>query len=70
MVIGIKYGTNDSVAKKRAKDYDLVHDFLREFELRHESVLCRELVGYDLSVPDPSLRKLESTDSSIKNVRF
>jgi C_GCAxxG_C_C family probable redox protein len=70
MVIGIKYGTNDSVAKKRTKAYDLAHDFLHEFELRHENVLCCELIRYDLLLLDPSLRKLESTDSSIKNVRF
>jgi len=52
MAIGIKYGPNDTSAKKRLKTYEVAQDFYKKFEKRHGSVLCRELIGYDLSDPD------------------
>jgi C_GCAxxG_C_C family probable redox protein len=52
MALGIKYGTNESSLEKRLKAYELAQKFYKRFEKQHGSVLCRELVGYDLSVPE------------------
>lgn len=51
MAIGIKYGTNEPLLEKRIKAYELTHRFYKQFEKQHGSVLCRELIGYDLSNP-------------------
>jgi hypothetical protein len=53
MVIGLKHG------RVRAEDreirdlaYSLVNKFAKEFESRHGSIVCRELLGFDLSTPE------------------
>jgi C_GCAxxG_C_C family probable redox protein len=52
MAIGIKYGTNEPSAEKRSRAYRLANKFYRRFEKQYGSVLCRELIGYDLSNPE------------------
>jgi len=52
MALGIKYGTNEPSLEKRLKVYKLAQKFYKRFEKQHGSVLCRELIGYDLSVPE------------------
>lgn len=52
MALGIKYGTNKPSLEKRLKAYELAHRFYKQFEKQHGSVLCRELIGYDLSNPE------------------
>lgn len=52
MAIGIKYGTNEPSLEKRLKAYELAQRFYKQFEKQHGSVLCRELIGYDLSNPE------------------
>lgn len=52
MALGIKYGTNEPSLEKRLKVYKLAQKFLKSFEKHHGSVLCRELIGYDLCVPE------------------
>lgn len=52
MAIGIKYGTNEPSAEKRLRAYELAHTVYRRFEKLHGTVLCRELIGYDLSDPE------------------
>ena len=52
LAIGLKYGRtlpDDEEAKE--KTYSLVHEFLRRFQDRHGSIVCRELIGCDLSSP-------------------
>jgi C_GCAxxG_C_C family probable redox protein len=53
MVIGLKYG-HDKVQDKEAKarTYSLVEEFAEKFESRNRSVLCKELLGCDISTPD------------------
>jgi C_GCAxxG_C_C family probable redox protein len=51
MALGIKYGTNEPSLEKRLKAYDLAQKFYEQFEKQHGSVLCRELIGYNLSKP-------------------
>jgi len=52
MVIGLKYG-KAKAADEGARDrtYELVREFVTRFRSRHGSIVCRELLGYDLSNP-------------------
>jgi C_GCAxxG_C_C family probable redox protein len=49
MSIGIKYGADEPSPEKRQNCYELALRLYRLFEQQHGSVLCRELIGYDLS---------------------
>jgi C_GCAxxG_C_C family probable redox protein len=51
MAIGIKYGTNEPSIEKRTKSYELAQILYKRFKSQHGSVMCRELIGYDLSHP-------------------
>jgi C_GCAxxG_C_C family probable redox protein len=53
MLIGLKYGgatTEDRQAKERT--YEAVREFTKRFISRHDSLVCRELLGCDISTPD------------------
>ena len=53
MVIGLKYGkTKAGDEGAREKTYESVGEFMKRFKSRHGSLLCRELLGYDLSNPE------------------
>jgi len=49
MAIGIKYGTNEPPMGKETRAYELGETFYRRFEKQNGSVMCRELIGLDLS---------------------
>ncbi|MBC7251122.1 MAG: C_GCAxxG_C_C family protein [Anaerolineae bacterium] len=52
MVIGLKFGktrAEDKEAKERC--YQLAREFIGQFEARHGSTICKELLGYDLNIP-------------------
>ena len=54
MVIGLRFGqptAEDKQAKERT--YELAREFLRTFGARHDGcVKCKELLGYDMSIPE------------------
>ncbi len=52
MVIGLKYG-QIKVENKQAKDktYSLVKEFVKRFEARNNSTICKELLGCDIGTP-------------------
>jgi len=53
MVLGLKHGpasVDDQGAKE--KTYELVRQFAGSFKTRHGSLVCRDLLGCDLSSPD------------------
>jgi C_GCAxxG_C_C family probable redox protein len=53
MAIGLKHGrlrADDEETRDLA--YSLVNRFVEEFESRHGSVVCRELLGFDLGTPE------------------
>ncbi len=53
LAIGLKHGrTRPEDEEAKQKTYRLVHEFLRRFQDRHGSIVCRELIGVDLSAPD------------------
>lgn len=60
MAIGIRHGTNETSLEKRLKAYELSRKLYKEFENRHGSVFCRDLIGLELSNPDDA-KKVRST---------
>lgn len=53
MVIGLKYGrTTVQDAKSHEKTNRLVKEFVDGFKSRNGSIVCRELLGCDLSTPE------------------
>jgi len=70
MALGIKYGTNEPSLEKRLKAYELAQKFYKQFEQQHGSVLCRELIGYDLSVPEELEKVRKARISEEKCVIF
>ncbi|MGQ9538832.1 MAG: C-GCAxxG-C-C family protein [Candidatus Bathycorpusculaceae bacterium] len=51
MALGVKYGTSEPSLEKRLEAYEIAQKFCKQFEKQNGSVLCRELIGYDLSNP-------------------
>lgn len=53
MVLGLKYGkfTADDEAAKE-KTYALVSEFTRRFKARNGTIVCKELLGADMSTPE------------------
>jgi C_GCAxxG_C_C family probable redox protein len=53
LIIGMKYGTIDPLdfpAKEKA--YDKANELLEQFRAFNESILCRDLIGYDMKNPE------------------
>jgi len=66
MVLGLKWGgAIPADAETREKVYGLVRELVAEFKARNGSILCRDLLGCDISSPDglraARKRKLLST---------
>ena len=60
MVIGLKFGTADVKNKaSSARTYELSREFIKRFQERNSSTICRDLLGFDMSLKD----KLEAEDS-------
>ncbi len=60
MVIGLKNGktrAGDNAAKE--KTYENGREFVRRFTERHKSIVCRELLGTDISTPKGKKRVSE-----------
>lgn len=53
MVLGLKYGHfNAENNEQKQKAYSLVNEFVNRFKEINRSIVCRDLLGYDLSKPD------------------
>jgi len=67
MCIGLKYPAKDgkdSSAKEKA--HVLAQKFMAEFERKHKSILCRELLGCELATPEG--RKKAHDSGAIKEL--
>jgi C_GCAxxG_C_C family probable redox protein len=53
MVLGLKYG-NATAQDQQAKEktYEMINEFTNRFKNRNGSVVCRELLGCDISTQD------------------
>ncbi|WXG39421.1 MAG: C-GCAxxG-C-C family protein [Candidatus Freyarchaeum deiterrae] len=53
MVIGLKYGqTRVEDVESKEKAYRMVKEFVNKFKSRNGSIVCRELLGCDVSTPE------------------
>ncbi len=61
MVIGLKYGrTSADDWEAKQKTASLVREFAEKFEERHKSIVCKELLGCDISTDEGSKHAKES----------
>ena len=70
MAIGIRDGTNEPSVEKRTRAYERAREFYKQFERQHGSVLCRELIGYDLANPEESAAARKAKVSEKKCTLF
>jgi C_GCAxxG_C_C family probable redox protein len=49
MVLGFKHRGEEHERQARLKTYDLVREFVKRFEAEHHTIVCRELLGVDVS---------------------
>jgi C_GCAxxG_C_C family probable redox protein len=60
MSIGLQYGyTSVEDAKDRMRSNGLACDFEVKFREKHGTIVCKELLGYDLSKPDDMTKLIE-----------
>jgi len=53
MALGLKYGNSSAKDKEsKAKTYGKIEEFTNRFNNRNNSVVCRELLGCDISTPE------------------
>lgn len=53
MVIGLRYGASDIEDQdSKTYTYEKTRQFLEQFKELHQTVVCRELTGYDISTPE------------------
>ncbi len=52
MVLGLARGHANSGEADKERTYRLINDFIEQFEARHPSVLCRELIHGPIDTPE------------------
>ncbi|MDD3050692.1 MAG: C-GCAxxG-C-C family protein [Candidatus Cloacimonetes bacterium] len=53
MVLGLKYGNSiEGDVETKEHIYSLTREFMKRFEEKNGSVVCKQLLGYDLSNPE------------------
>jgi C_GCAxxG_C_C family probable redox protein len=53
MVIGLQYGkTEADDDETKEVCYNLVGEFVEQFESRHGAITCQELLGYNIGIPE------------------
>lgn len=50
LALGLKRG--NATIDKKDETYQVAEEFLKRFQERHGTILCRELIGHDISTPD------------------
>jgi C_GCAxxG_C_C family probable redox protein len=57
MVLGLRYGpAGEDMKSSKEETYSMVREFADRFNKRHGSIICREILGYDIST-ESGLRK-------------
>ena len=53
IVIGLKYGLTDADDKEaKEKTYEMIKLFIQKFEDSNESIVCKDLLGYNINTPE------------------
>ena len=60
MVIGLAYGKTEAKDEDaKEKTYQQVREFVERFQAANGSTVCKELLGFDLSVPEEAAQAKE-----------
>ena len=59
MALGAQKG--NATPETKEETYRLAEEYVKQFQERHGSILCRELIGYDISKPDEFQKARESS---------
>ena len=62
MAIGMRCGTNKPSRRERERCYELTEKLFARFKDRHGTILCRDLIGYNLSEAEERRR---ATDENV-----
>jgi len=57
MALGL--GRGNATLENKEENYSIAKDFITRFQEKHGTILCRDLIGYDLSKPDELLKARE-----------
>lgn len=64
MVIGLKYGKVNSDGSRYGNEtettYQLVRELAHQFEQKHGSIYCRDIIGHDLNDPTERAKVVEA----------
>ena len=60
MVIGLKHGHSTPNPDEKANTKMLVKKFNEKFKEAHRSLICKQLIGFDISTPDGSAAASEA----------
>jgi C_GCAxxG_C_C family probable redox protein len=61
LIIGMKFGSTDNTVKHaRAKAYQKAKELLEKFAAKNKSILCKELLDYDISTREGLAQARES----------
>lgn len=52
MVLGLKFGYTIFSDEAKEKIYNIVREFITRYKERNNSILCKELLGVDMSTPE------------------
>ena len=52
MAIGLRYSSDQVDPEAKARSYAAVHRMLQEFQSRHGSIVCRDLLGCDIGTEE------------------
>lgn len=52
MVIGLKHGHDVSDPAKKANTRELIQKFNKKFKEKHDSLICKNLTGFDISTAE------------------
>lgn len=66
MVIGMKHGHNIPDPEAKANTKFRIQQFNAEFIKEHGSLICKELIGYDISIPEEAYAASEAEVFQIK----
>lgn len=70
IAIGLRYGTNNPVPEEREKAYLVALSFFNRFKKECGGILCRELIGYDLTDPEETEKARNSKVFANRCVHF
>jgi len=70
MVIGMKHGHSTSNPDEKAKTKNLIKEFNSEFIKVHGSLICKNLIGFDISTPEGSVAAIETNVFNTKCPSF